>query len=50
VTGKEFNSFSKVSGPAWLVVAADGALTGTPTGADVGTNVFTLCASRIPAR
>ncbi|MFC1794634.1 putative Ig domain-containing protein [Planctomycetota bacterium] len=31
-------TFSKVSGPAWLSVASDGTLSGTPTNADVGLN------------
>ena len=31
-------TFSKVSGPAWLTVAADGALSGTPLNDDVGLN------------
>lgn len=31
-------TFSKVSGPAWLSVAADGTLSGTPGSADVGLN------------
>ncbi|NIU54973.1 MAG: hypothetical protein GWN67_00790 [Phycisphaerae bacterium] len=35
-------TFSKVSGPAWLSVAANGALSGTPTNSDVGLNVFTV--------
>lgn len=35
-------TFSKASGPAWLNVAADGALTGTPTSGDGGTNFFTI--------
>lgn len=35
-------SYSKVSGPAWLSVAANGALTGTPTAGDVGTNNFVV--------
>jgi autotransporter-associated beta strand protein len=35
-------SFSKVSGPAWLDVAANGALTGTPATGDVGGNNFTV--------
>jgi hypothetical protein len=34
-------TFSKVSGPAWLNVAADGTLSGIPTG-DSGTTVFTV--------
>ena len=35
-------SYSKASGPAWLSVAADGILSGTPTNADVGVNSFTV--------
>ncbi|MCW1923903.1 tandem-95 repeat protein [Luteolibacter arcticus] len=35
-------SYSKVSGPAWMTVAADGTLGGTPTGANVGVNSFTV--------
>ena len=35
-------TYSKVSGPAWLTVAADGSLSGTPTSADVGLNTFTV--------
>lgn len=35
-------TFSKVSGPAWLSVAANGALSGTPGGGDVGANQFTV--------
>jgi hypothetical protein len=35
-------TYSKVSGPAWLVVAADGALSGTPGAGDVGANVFSV--------
>jgi hypothetical protein len=35
-------TFSKVSGPAWLVVAANGTLSGTPGAGDVGLNVFTV--------
>jgi hypothetical protein len=35
-------TFSKVSGPAWLTVAANGALSGTPANGDVGANVFTV--------
>ena len=31
-------TFSKLSGPTWLTVAADGALTGLPASADLGTN------------
>lgn len=35
-------TYSKVSGPAWLNVAADGTLTGTPSGGDKGTNIWTV--------
>lgn len=35
-------TFAKVSGPAWLSVAPDGTLSGTPLSADAGTNVFTV--------
>ncbi|MBB5353461.1 fibronectin type 3 domain-containing protein [Haloferula luteola] len=35
-------TFSKVNGPAWLTVAADGALSGTPGAGDVGANSFTV--------
>jgi len=35
-------TFSKVSGPAWLIVAGNGALSGTPANGDVGANVFTV--------
>ena len=35
-------TFSKVSGPVWLSVAANGALSGTPGAADVGLNSFTV--------
>ena len=41
-TGSALLSFSLVSGPAWLSVATDGALTGTPTSADLGPNSFTV--------
>jgi hypothetical protein len=34
--------FSKIDGPDWLTVAANGALSGTPTLGDVGMNVFTV--------
>jgi len=33
---------SKISGPVWLSVAANGALSGTPAGTDVGTNSFVV--------
>ena len=35
-------SFSKLSGPAWLSVASDGSLSGTPLEADDGTNSWTV--------
>jgi len=35
-------TFSKISGPSWLSVASNGALTGTPSGNDAGTNSFTV--------
>jgi hypothetical protein len=35
-------TYSKVSGPAWLNVAADGALSGTPGAGDAGANMFTV--------
>ena len=34
--------YSKAVGPAWLNIAADGTLTGSPTGGDGGTNYFTI--------
>ncbi|MGJ8639765.1 MAG: carbohydrate-binding protein [Opitutaceae bacterium] len=38
-------TYSKVSGPAWLSVANDGTLSGTPSSSDVGANSFTVAAS-----
>lgn len=35
-------TFRKISGPAWLVVATNGALSGTPQNADVGSNAFVV--------
>jgi len=35
-------TFSKVSGPAWLHVSANGQILGTPSAADVGTNSFSV--------
>lgn len=35
-------TFSKISGPAWLTVAADGTLGGTPLNGNVGSNVFNV--------
>ncbi|WP_265593915.1 cadherin domain-containing protein [Haloferula sp. BvORR071] len=34
--------YSKTAGPAWLVVAEDGSLSGTPPPGSSGTNVFTV--------
>ncbi|MBM4297687.1 MAG: hypothetical protein FJ143_08105, partial [Deltaproteobacteria bacterium] len=38
-------TFSKTSGPAWLSVAANGALSGTPGAGDVGLNSFIVSVS-----
>ena len=38
-------TFSKVSGPAWLAVAADGTLSGAPAAGDVGVNNFVVRAT-----
>jgi hypothetical protein len=38
-------TFAKVSGPAWLSVAANGALSGAPANSDVGANTFTVSVS-----
>ncbi|MEY4387946.1 MAG: hypothetical protein RLY20_3229, partial [Verrucomicrobiota bacterium] len=35
-------AYSKAVGPAWLNVASDGTLSGTPTSADGGTNLITV--------
>lgn len=35
-------TFSKVDGPSWLTVAADGTLSGTPSICDLGVNSFTV--------
>jgi hypothetical protein len=35
-------TFSKVSGPAWLSVAANGTLSGTPADSDIGQNSWTV--------
>lgn len=35
-------SFAKLSGPAWLSLAANGSISGTPAKTDVGTNAFSL--------
>ena len=38
----EMLSYSKLSGPAWLSVAGDGGLSGTPGNDDVGLNTFSI--------
>lgn len=38
-------TFSKVSGPAWLIVAGNGSLSGTPNSSHVGGNSFTVRAT-----
>jgi uncharacterized protein affecting Mg2+/Co2+ transport len=38
-------TFAKVSGPTWLAVATNGALSGTAATADVGANAFTVSVS-----
>ena len=38
-------TFSKVSGPAWLGVAGNGALSGVPATSDAGTNIFVVRAT-----
>lgn len=35
-------TFSKISGPAWLSVAANGSLSGTPVTSDIGLNTFSV--------
>jgi uncharacterized repeat protein (TIGR03803 family) len=35
-------NFAKVSGPAWLNVATNGVLSGTPANSDIGTNMFVV--------
>jgi hypothetical protein len=35
-------TFGKTAGPAWLLVAADGILSGTPGASDTGLNTFTV--------
>ncbi|HPY76783.1 MAG TPA: DUF5010 C-terminal domain-containing protein, partial [Anaerohalosphaeraceae bacterium] len=37
-------TFSKITGPSWLSVAADGTLSGTPANDDVGPNIFVVWA------
>ncbi|SHI85908.1 Exonuclease III [Rubritalea squalenifaciens DSM 18772] len=38
-------SYSKVNGPAWLSIQADGSISGTPTTNDIGLNAFTVRAT-----
>jgi len=38
----DFLTYAKVSGPAWLNVAPNGLLGGTPANSDIGTNVFVV--------
>ena len=40
-------SFALVSGPAWLTVAPDGMLSGTPQGTDGGSNVFVVSVANL---
>lgn len=35
-------SYRKIAGPAWLNIAANGALSGTPGNSDLGPNIFTI--------
>jgi hypothetical protein len=38
-------NYGKVSGPAWLIISVQGALSGTPSNSDTGTNEFTVSAT-----
>ncbi len=38
-------TYALVGGPAWLLVASDGSLSGTPSNAEVGANAFTVRAT-----
>ena len=38
-------TWAKVSGPAWLTVASDGSLSGTPSAGDIGVNTWTISAA-----
>jgi len=40
-------TFSKVDGPAWLSVASDGSLSGTPSTSDIGDNAFEVQVSAV---
>ncbi len=35
-------NYAKVVGPAWLIVATNGVLSGTPTNSNIGTNIFVV--------
>lgn len=43
-------TFEKLSGPAWLTIAADGTLSGTPLTEHTGTNVFSVRVTDSTAR
>jgi uncharacterized repeat protein (TIGR03803 family) len=43
----DFITFAKVSGPAWLSIATNGILSGTPAPSDAGTNTFVVSASNL---
>lgn len=38
-------TFAKTAGPAWLIVSANGSLSGTPDASDLGPNTFTVAVS-----
>jgi hypothetical protein len=38
----DFLTFAKLSGPAWLSIAPDGTMTGTPAKSDTGSNAFAV--------
>jgi len=40
-------TFSKLNGPGWLTVAANGTLSGTPSASDIGLNSFTVRAENL---
>jgi uncharacterized repeat protein (TIGR03803 family) len=40
-------TFAKLSGPAWLNVAANGMLSGTPEDTDAGTNIFVVSVTNL---
>jgi uncharacterized repeat protein (TIGR03803 family) len=47
MTNSDVLSFGKVSGPAWLHIAPNGALSGTPEDINAGTNVFVVSATNL---